>query len=195
MNLFFLDFENVHVDGLKGLENLTNNDTVYLFYSKNTPHLPMEIVNKISNSKALFETIECKTGKNAMDFAISTYLGYKIKTYENKCNYYIVSCDKDYQAIVDFWEDWNISIVNDLSKATKSQIKQKKVIGGKDKKDQALRCNVGRVLAGYTKELKNKVVEIIETSKTNREVNNKLGQYLNDTKKAGTIYQKIKLLI
>ncbi len=105
MNLIFVDFENVHNTGLNGLENLTEKETVYLFYSKNTPHLPMDIVAKISKSKAVIELIESGVGKNAMDFVIASFLGYQISEHDDSVNYFILSKDKGYKPIIEFWED------------------------------------------------------------------------------------------
>lgn len=181
--------------GLQGLDKLTKNDIVYLFYSKNTPHLPMELVKTINECKALIEPIKSDIGKNAMDFIIATFLGYKVHEYGTRDNYFILSKDKGYQPLVSFWEDWNAKLVSSLLqvvKPTKTSKTIKKVAGGKNKEDQALRCNIGRVLSGYQKTLKHSVVDIIETSKNKTEVNNKLVKLLNDTKEAGKIYKLIK---
>ena len=156
MNLIFIDFENVHNTGLKDLENLTKNETVFLFYSKNTPHLPMEIVAKISKSLASIELMESGVGKNAMDFVIASYLGNMINKHGKKAKV-----------------------------AKEAELK----------KEQALRSNVGRVLVGYKKDVKNAAVEAILTSKTSVEVNNKLVKYLGSSKEVGEIYHKIKEFI
>ena len=196
MNLIFVDFENVHNSGLTGLENLTDNEIVYLFYSKNTPHLPMDIVAKISKSKADIELIESGVGKNAMDFIIASYLGYQINEYDNKVKYYILSKDKGYKPIIDFWEDWDIKMISDLNQfAKKNKVITKKTKLTVSKEEQALRSNVGRVLIGYKKDVKNAVVDIILSSKTNTEINNKLVKLTGSTKTAGQIYQKIKEFI
>lgn len=196
MNLIFVDFENVHNSGLTGLENLTDNEIVYLFYSKNTPHLPMDIVAKISKSKADIELIESGVGKNAMDFIIASYLGYQINEYDNKVKYYILSKDKGYKPIIDFWEDWDIKMISDLNQfAKKNKVITKKTKLTVSKEEQALRSNVGRVLIGYKKDVKNAVVDIILSSKTNTEINNKLVKLTESTKTAGQIYQKIKEFI
>lgn len=203
MNLIFIDFENVHNTGLKDLENLTKNETVFLFYSKNTPHLPMEIVAKISKSLASIELMESGVGKNAMDFVIASYLGNMINKYGKKADYFILSKDKGYKPLVDFWEDYDVELISDLSKfvkkakasTKKTKTTAKKVKEAELKREQALRSNVGRVLTGYKKDVKNVAVEAILSSKTSMEVNNKLVKLLGSTKEAGAIYQKIKEFI
>lgn len=203
MNLIFIDFENVHNTGLKDLENLTKNETVFLFYSKNTPHLPMEIVAKISKSLASIELMESGVGKNAMDFVIASYLGNMINKHGKKADYFILSKDKGYKPLVDFWADYDVELISDLSKfvkkakasTRKTKTAVKKVKEAELKREQALRSNVGRVLTGYKKDVKNVAVEAILSSKTSLEVNNKLVKLLGSTKEAGAIYQKIKEFI
>ena len=196
MNLIFVDFENVHNTGLNGLENLTENEIVYLFYSKNTPHLPMDVVAKISKSPADIELIESGVGKNAMDFVIASYLGYMINEHDDNVEYYILSKDKGYKPLVDFWEDWNVKMIGDLTQFTKkNKTVAKKTKPTVSKVEQALRSNIGRVLSGYKKDAKNAVVDVILSSKTNTEINNKLVKLTGSTKTAGQIYQKIKEFI
>lgn len=196
MNLIFVDFENVHNTGLNGLENLTENEIVYLFYSKNTPHLPMDVVAKISKSLADIELVESGVGKNAMDFVIATYLGYMINAHDNNVDYYILSKDKGYKSLIDFWEDWNVKMIGDLTQFTKkNKVTAKKTKPTVSKAEQALRSNIGRVLNGYNKEIKNQVVNVILKSKSKAEVNNKLVKVVGNTQKAGQVYQKIKEFI
>ena len=173
MNLIFIDFENVHNTGLKDLENLTKNETVFLFYSKNTPHLPMEIVAKISKSLASIELMESGVGKNAMDFVIASYLGNMINKHGKKADYFILSKDKGYKPLVDFWSDYKVDLISDLSKFVKKT----------------------KTSTKKSKTKKNAAVEAILTSKTSVEVNNKLVKYLGSSKEVGEIYHKIKEFI
>ena len=195
MNLIFVDFENVHNTGFDGLENLTENEIVYLFYSKNTPHLPMDVVAKISKSPADIELIESGVGKNAMDFVIASYLGYMINEHDDNVDYYILSKDKGYKPLVDFWEDWNVEIITDLSKfckKTKSTATKKKVDSNSE---QALRCNLGKALLEYNKKDRKLIIDTVLSGKTKTDVNNKLVKLTGNTKTAGEIYKKIKDLI
>lgn len=194
MNLIFVDFENVHNTGLDGLENLTENEIVYLFYSKNTPHLPMDVVAKISKSPADIELIESGVGKNAMDFVIASYLGYMINEHDDNVDYYILSKDKGYKPLVDFWEDWNVEIITDLSKfckKTKTATKKKT----NSNNEQALRCNLGKALLEYNKKDRKLIIETVLLGKTKTDINNRLVKLTGNTKTAGDIYKKIKELI
>ena len=51
MNIIFVDYENVSVKGLSGIENLGEDSMVYLFYSENTAHLPMTTVATLNSTK------------------------------------------------------------------------------------------------------------------------------------------------
>lgn len=195
MNLIFVDFENVHNTGLDGLENLTENEIVYLFYSKNTPHLPMDVVAKISKSPADIELIESGVGKNAMDFVIASYLGYMINEHDDNVDYYILSKDKGYKPLVDFWEDWNVEIITDLSKfykKIKSTATKRKT---NSNNEQALRCNLGKVLLEYNKKDRKLIIDTVLLGKTKTDINNRLVKLTGNTKIAGEIYKKIKDLI
>lgn len=110
MKLYLVDQENVGGTGLEGLGNLTSNDHVVIFCNHIMKSVPFSTHVQIVNSKALVEykVIERK-GPNYLDFQLVTYLGYLIatKTYEEII---IVSKDKGYEAVVDFWRARNIKI-------------------------------------------------------------------------------------
>ena len=48
---YYVDYENVVCSGLVGIDKLTSNDTVNIYYS-NDPNVDMETVIRIRNSKA-----------------------------------------------------------------------------------------------------------------------------------------------
>ena len=103
MATYLVDFENVHSEGLKGVDNLTENDRVYLFYSPNADSITFETHFKLMRSKAPIEMFEAKrTGKNAIDFHLSSFLGYLLAKDENE-TYFVVSKDNGYQYSFDFW--------------------------------------------------------------------------------------------
>ncbi len=83
-----------------------------------------------------------------------------------------------------------ISDLTQFAKVNKTTNKKSKSMVSKE--EQTLRSNIGRVLSGYEKDAKNAVVDVILSSKTNTEINNKLVKLTGSTKTAGQIYQKIK---
>ena len=52
MAIYLIDFENVHSDGLKGIEQLTSKDECYIFYSEHAGVLTFNMHKKISESRA-----------------------------------------------------------------------------------------------------------------------------------------------
>lgn len=96
---FLVDSENVHLNGLVGIKNLTKEDTVIIFL---TTQCSKKERNKINEYKNTLEcnilTMECDCGtKNALDFQLVSYLGLLIGEHRNEhSEYYIVSKDKGY---------------------------------------------------------------------------------------------------
>ena len=104
MSIFLVDFENVTSEGLSGVDKLSEGDKVVLFYSTKANKISMSIHVEMSKSLASFEYKEVSVGgKNALDYQLSTYLGYLIGQKEDT-NYYIVSRDRGYEYLSDFWK-------------------------------------------------------------------------------------------
>lgn len=103
MATYLIDFENVGSDGLSGTEKLNAQDTVIIFYSANSNKLSMEMHRCICASPAKFEYFEISVGgKNALDFQLSTYLGYLITQSDDK-EFYIISKDNGFEHVIKFW--------------------------------------------------------------------------------------------
>lgn len=157
---WLLDYENTHKQGLHGIENLKSNDIVYIFYSNatNIPEFDHKIIPKCT---IILKPTENRT-KNALDFQLSSQLGYLIHEninahYESK--YVIVSKDKGYNALQSFWKDIaNISYADDLNANAEIEAIQ----------------------------------SIISSVKTKTELNMALIRYYNnDTQRAGKTYRYI----
>ncbi|MFR5050774.1 MAG: PIN domain-containing protein [Ruminococcus bicirculans (ex Wegman et al. 2014)] len=79
MKIYLVDFENVKSKGLQGIDNLTETDTVIIFYSENSDTINFEMHQKVLTSKADLEYFKVNVGgKNALDFQLSTLLGYLV---------------------------------------------------------------------------------------------------------------------
>ena len=203
----YVDFENVKLKGLEGLDELTEKDTLYLFYSKNAEALTVPIYESIKNSKANIETIECTTGSNAMDFVISTLLGSHVKTDEEKTKYFIVSKDKGYQAIIDYWKEYDIKRILNLKqvnnenlevieeipiKKNKTQTQKKKVTTKAKQPKQQLpkkkhkinvRSRIGMLVKGLKKADMDKMEAVVKNGSENtysKLLNEKFGNKGND---------------
>ena len=104
MSIYLVDFENVTSEGLSGVGSLNEGDKVILFYSTKANKISLPIHIEMSKSLASFEYKEVLVGgKNALDYQLSTYLGYLIGQNEDT-HYYIVSKDRGYEYLSDFWK-------------------------------------------------------------------------------------------
>ncbi|MBD5142336.1 MAG: hypothetical protein K2H93_06105 [Oscillospiraceae bacterium] len=192
-NYYLVDYENVHKAGLNGIEELHRTDTVIIFYSENADSLSFELHHYLANTKAVVKYIKVDTdGKNALDFQLSSYIGYLIGRNEH-CKCYIVSNDKGYYNVQDFWlkRDAKIKIVS----CVKPQVNNKGI-----KKSDIL--DVLQSIS-LTEEEKNQTAEVVkrqlktgasQLSQLKVNINNELIHYFG-TEKTKKIYAVIKPLI
>lgn len=106
---YFIDYENVNCNGLNGIKNLSENDFVMIFYTSNANTLTFDLHKQIIKSSANIKYIETNTGSNALDFELSTYLGYIIGSVTN-AEYFIISNDKGFENIQKFWKRRQVNI-------------------------------------------------------------------------------------
>lgn len=112
MRLFFIDTENVGWQGLKGSESLSSSDEVYLFTTdvfNASKSFSLEIMKMLISSRAKFSFINIgKTNalKNYLDFQLCTFLGSLMERYQD-AQAIIISKDKGYQSVVDYWHHNN----------------------------------------------------------------------------------------
>ena len=202
MNLVFVDYENVSIKGLSGIEKLGEDSIVYIFYSENTAHLPMATVASINNSKAEVRYILTKVGKNALDFTLASVLGFVIKERYQEDIFYIVSKDKGFDVLVSYWKSNKVTVkmIASISQipakkgATKAG-KKSPAVSEADKLRQSLTSKIGTTLKNESKDLKSKVVDIIIKCKSKKAVQNSIKQIVQDKVKANNIYTKITKLI
>jgi outer membrane biosynthesis protein TonB len=103
MSVYLIDYENVHYAGWEGIDKLTKEDEVILFYSENASTIPMELHIKVVNSGANLRYIHvAKTAKNYLDFQLSALSGYLVAQ-TNQTEFVVVSKDTGFNAVVDFW--------------------------------------------------------------------------------------------
>jgi len=104
--LFLVDYENVGPDGLKGIDSLSQNDEVTVFYSFKSTNLTWDLHEKINRSKAKFILKKVHVGhKDALDFQLSSYAGYLLSKLKENDEVVIISNDKGYDNVIRFWKD------------------------------------------------------------------------------------------
>ena len=104
MPALLVDYENVNgSNGLKGVDALCEKDTLIIFYSNCCTRIRYDHMQDIIESGCKFRVIKLKgAGKNALDFYIATECGIASEKGEKQLA--IISNDKGYQAVMDFFE-------------------------------------------------------------------------------------------
>ena len=179
MNYFLIDYENVHDNEIKDLENIKAGDTLVIFYSNQCKNnISLDVLDF---SKGItYQIFKASVGtKNALDFQLSSYLGYLIgknslQDTKKDTNYYIVSNDQGYDRLCDYWQkNFSVNVSRISTLATLKEIKN--YLSDDDQPD--------------------KVLEIFNKYKTKQAIKNGLDKEFKDSKKAGSIYNKLKPLI
>lgn len=138
MSIYYIDYENVSGAGLKGAENLTEGDEVYILYSKKADNVKIEILTSLMSSKAGIHFLPVHVGTpNALDFQLITLL---FLDYDPQKTYYIVSKDSGYDCCIKTAAErgaTKISRVPTIEASLPSQTQKKSRRGSKKKKEDA----------------------------------------------------------
>ena len=124
--LYLIDYENVSDAGLVGVDQLTENDIVVIFYGSKVKTVAYESLIAITSSAACIEHMKAeKTAKNYLDFQLTTYLGYKLgqSSYDE---IYVISKDSGFDAVVDFWTGKGYSIKRQEAIVIKEKVAEEK---------------------------------------------------------------------
>ncbi len=112
MAIFLVDYENVYIEGLSGLEMLTEEDKLHIFYTHNRCGLTFGLYEQLIACKAEIKLNEVSVSprsgdpvKNALDLQLMMYTGFLIGQ-KAADKLYIVSKDKDYLLGTDFFEHY-----------------------------------------------------------------------------------------
>lgn len=178
---FFVDYENVNVDGMQGVGKLLETDCVLIYYSKNAETLTFGLHRRINESNADFDYIRILDGiKNALDVRLLDNIRKIIKTNRN-AEYYIVSNDKDYDDFINKSKKRvlieKLSRICDYQKITKHKDNENDKA---NKKEQRIRSHFGKCLSEYSED-KEEIISIILNSKSRQQINNELQKlFYND---------------
>jgi len=185
MSIYLIDYENVHDKGLTGIKNCIEGDLVYIFYTKGEEKLPIEMVKLLNDSKAKIKYIKAENGsKNALDFQLSSYLGYLISKYPKE-KFQVISGDKGYEVLIKFWSNFDNQRINiQIDTPLISKNTKKTVI--KEELDVK-----GKLLKSKYKDNTNEILTIIDSNKSKLEINNALCKAF-ESKIGGEIYNVVK---
>lgn len=136
---FLIDYENVRETGLDGAEYLSDLDTLSVFYSNACKNISRRVMDQILSSGCRFYVFRLKnTGKNALDFYIATRVGELIGAGFTG-EIIIVSKDKGYCAVKDYWSEQGLSCVRislnhsvraGIISSRENSIRKKQIIAG-----------------------------------------------------------------
>lgn len=187
MNYYLVDYENVKTQGLNGVNKLPEDDVVCIFYSENADNLSFGLHRRLNETTARIEYQKVDVGKkNALDFQLSSFLGYIIHKYEDKpYDYYIVTKDKGFESLVNYWK--------------KKKVKVSLVVDVAKQSEQSLQNELERQVADLIKDKSeaSTIAKMIRQYKTKQGLNNALMKKYpsKDNKKSSEIYSAIKPLI
>ena len=114
MAYYLIDFENVKSRGMEGVELLSEEDTVCIFYSDNADSMTFDLHQKLNETKAkiIYHKVAVGT-KNALDFQLATYLGYLICEQQREGihpNYFIVTKDNGFTSLLVYWKAQGVPV-------------------------------------------------------------------------------------
>lgn len=182
MAIYLIDFENVHSDGLKGIEKLERNDECYIFYSEHAGVLTFNMHKKITESRAKIYYVEAQVGmKNALDFQLVSYLGYMLRE-KPEATYCLISNDKAFELVSKFWQAKGVNVTSavsldraaDASHYSKISAELEKLLADRSEREFVEKC----------------INELSTKSGINNRIVKKYG-----TTRAGEIYKLIKPLL
>lgn len=180
--IYLIDFENVHSDGLKGIELLDQKEKCYIFYSEHAGVLTFNMHKRITESKADIFYVEAQVGmKNALDFQLVSYLGYMIREAPDE-DYCVISNDKAFELVGRFWQDKSVNVFSAVS------LEQAKKSGDYNK----LHSELEKLIPD--REECEFVEKCINELSTKSGINNRIVKKYGTTR-AGEIYKLIKPLL
>lgn len=193
LDCYLVDFENVHANGIKRLLNVSERDTVIIFFSEQSKNITLDVIEEVTKNNAILTCHKVNIGtKNALDFQLSSHLGYLIGKDVNDTKYHIVSQDKGYDCLCDYWRKQGINVdrigtTEPVSAPTfkkKSKTKTSNLATFKEiKKYLSNEDDPGEILT------------IFNQHKTKQEICNGIAKKFKDNKRTSAVYKKIKPLL
>ena len=107
--IFLVDMENVNFSGVDGYEKLKRGDEIHLFVGACTDKIKIPFLSFVQDNGVItkFYTSEVN-GKNALDFQLTSFLGFCVGTCYPGSELYIVSRDKGFDNSIRFWRKYSI---------------------------------------------------------------------------------------
>ena len=188
---FFIDMENVHTNGFKGVGDLTERDCVRIYYSNPNENIPIELHIKMMSSSAEFEYIRVDMPiKNAADCMILLDL-QKLAEKHKKAEYIIVSNDTDFDRPIKKFGTYGYKVSKLSELDRKEDIEKAANIRGfinEHFKDIAISADDDR------EEIIERTVQAVMAGKTKSQINYNLLK-IYDSQSVKLIYNELKPLM
>lgn len=108
-NYYLIDYENVHDSGFVGIETLEKKDHIHIF---STANARLNVKDLALNKDVKISFHSAPAGKESLDLCLASTLGYLIAETKRKAIFVIVSKDKGYDHVINYWKsDKNIVVV------------------------------------------------------------------------------------
>ena len=196
MSVYLIDYENVK--NVTGFGGLGTQDTVVFFYSQNANTISFDLHLELLGCPAKAEYFCIRRGgKNALDFQLSTYVGYLVA----KCageEIIIISKDKGYENLIAFWRERGCELIELRDNILTAKDKDCADPAPQKVAPQTVKEPLLEVLSGKAEELGlseekcRRIVTIVEGYKTKQAINNNLMKLFRDSDKVGKITKAIK---
>lgn len=181
---FFVDSENVGDNWITLLHTAASEDEILVFYTSKSPNMNYKNLITLKQSEKEVTFIECYSGNNALDFQLSTELGYRIKG-SGQDEFIILANDTGYDAVVKYWKDRGNSVkrVNAKAIAALEDSKQEEM---KEIPSDAVEASASNIDDGAKE-----ILAII--GKANLQLLHEALRQLYGTKKGRSIYNAFKM--
>ena len=201
MNYYLVDYENIHNDLDNLINNTSNGDSIVLFYSETCKNISLDVISNFTSRNLKIDCFKVITGtKNALNFQLASYLGYLVGENKKAANYYIVSNDKGFDCLCEYWESIGVSVVRICAQTSvvKPVLKQnppktKKEVKKNNKVNNDITLEEVKEIVKENSEAEF-IVDVLNNSKEKTEVHNKISKHYKDSKKTGILYKKLKPL-
>lgn len=175
---YLIDFENVNESGLLNSKNLTDNDHVHIFSTKNAPKISIKTLAAFNDID--FNSHIIPAGNQSLDMHLIAYLGYLIgQNKDSKCKYVIISKDTDYDNCISFLKQLTDSEISrkpsmcrDTPKMDNTSKKKNTPIPSNSKSELNTKIQRAISKAGYDNNVSNTVASIVSKYCANEHFSN-----------------------
>lgn len=181
---FFVDSENVGDNWITLLHTAASEDDILVFYTSKSPNMNYKNLITLKQSEKEVTFIECYSGNNALDFQLSTELGYRVKD-RGQDEFVILANDTGYDAVVKYWNDRGYSVKRINAKAIAAlatpHMEEAKVVPSEGNETSA------NIIEDDAKEI------LVIIGKANLQLLHEALRQLYGTKKGRSIYNAFKM--